>query len=899
MEVLLLDTALRATLIAASTAAVLWALRIRTAAARHSAWALVVIAMLALPVWSMAGIKLPVRVLRAPAPAVSDAAGRLDVPPRIENSESAAVPMARENAPARPFDWQRAWLGLYFFGAGLLLARLIVGTHRANRLRRAAIADEGRATSDLCATPITVGFLKPALILPASWRDWPAGQLNAVLAHEGEHVRRHDPLVQWLALVNRAVFWFHPLSWWLERHLATLAEEACDAAVIAAGHSPQEYSEYLLEMARAITRDGRRIRVVGMAMPGHGLKTRLQQILDEAPAPRVSRTRVSFTLALCALSSGLLAAGSLTSRAVGGSTQSAKSNARAFDVASIKPCTDPPLALVGRRGGLKRIDNSANRLYLDCITLESLADLAYTRNGDFVLNDHIEDAVRGGPDWIKSERFTIEATTTGNPGATTMMGPMLRALLEDRFQLRVHNDTIEVPMYALTVAKDGLKIKPMAAGDCQAEDDSNPPPPSKDAFGPGKKPPCGSMRGAGRGSVRVWDFGGISMSDLADTLDSDRRILDKTGVKGNFVIHLEYERDEKVVDGVNMFAALEQQLGLKLVSIKGPHTIVAIDHVERPTPDEATGSWATSTGSIASRQAPTQGSTFDVASVKPCASPAAIPGGRSGGGGFSNSPGSINVNCQTPADLIRRAYVQYADPPLVNSPGSLDLDSLMAGLPDWAKTERYSIEAKASGTPALTTMAGPMLRALLEDRFRLKIHQSTREVQGFAMVVAQGGLKVKPVDPASCTPIDPNSPGGPRTIGADGLVRAPGSDKPICAGGVGRHGANLTYNATGQTFDRMTRSLGNLLFARPIIDQTGNSDLFTFQLEFAPDETMRPMPGPGSDASDVPTAATLFTVLEKQLGVKLVPAKVAQGFLIIDHLERPMPDGPAAVGARR
>lgn len=76
------------------------------------------------------------------------------------------------------------------------------------------------------------------VILPEHWRQWPQAQLDAVLTHEHEHARRRDPLVQWLALLNRALFWFHPVAWWLERHLSALAEEACDNVVLERGTSP-------------------------------------------------------------------------------------------------------------------------------------------------------------------------------------------------------------------------------------------------------------------------------------------------------------------------------------------------------------------------------------------------------------------------------------------------------------------------------------------------------------------------------------------------------------------------------------------------------------------------------------------------------------------------------------
>ena len=195
------------------------------------------------------------------------------------------------------FDWT---LGVYLLGLCILLARLAIGTIRANRL-----------TSASCVVPVTVGLLHPRIILPECSRDWPQAQLDAVLAHEGEHIHRRDPLFQWIALLNRAIFWFHPLAWWLERKLSGLAEEACDAAVISRGYDPREYSEYLLDLARSVQRAGTRIEAVGMAMPGIGLKHRIRQMLSDVPVPRISRPRMACTVAVCAGAAAILAAGTL------------------------------------------------------------------------------------------------------------------------------------------------------------------------------------------------------------------------------------------------------------------------------------------------------------------------------------------------------------------------------------------------------------------------------------------------------------------------------------------------------------------------------------------------------------------------------------------------------------
>jgi uncharacterized protein (TIGR03435 family) len=78
--------------------------------------------------------------------------------------------------------------------------------------------------------------------------------------------------------------------------------------------------------------------------------------------------------------------------------------------------------------------------------------------------------LEGGPAWIGSDRYQINAKSETPAGKDLMNGPMLQALLEDRFQLRIHRETSEVPIYALTVAKGGLKLQPMDGGSCTPVD---------------------------------------------------------------------------------------------------------------------------------------------------------------------------------------------------------------------------------------------------------------------------------------------------------------------------------------------------------------------------------------------------------------------------------------------
>src|SRR5262245_39503346 len=313
METQILDWSLRAALMAAGIAAVLSVLRVRAASSRHIAWTGVLVAMLLLPVFTTWGPKAPVRV----PPAVRERlAPELTTPERTlmqkasqdtEDNRASDHSAARLSRDAEPpglrRNWARNWrwiaLICYSIGFGLMAIRLAAGILRARKLARQASFVNGSLVSAQCAAPVTIGWLQPVVILPEAWQSWPEAKLDAVLTHEREHVRRRDPLVQLLALVNRSIFWFHPLSWWLERKLSDLAEEACDVAALRRGHNPLDYSQYLIDLARSVEQSGKRISVYGASINGSRLSCRIRKILDTGPQPLLSRTRSSVAAALC------------------------------------------------------------------------------------------------------------------------------------------------------------------------------------------------------------------------------------------------------------------------------------------------------------------------------------------------------------------------------------------------------------------------------------------------------------------------------------------------------------------------------------------------------------------------------------------------------------------------
>jgi TonB family protein len=300
---LMVECFVRSTLIAIGVGALLFLLRVNVARVRHTVWAAVAVWMLALPVWTAWGPRAAVRLANTVAV--------VRTADTTVTSQLVASPMTHEALPAAR-TWQSSLTFIYLAGLCVLLSRLLIGALRARLMVRQAELRDGRLTGNSCAVPITVGWLRPRVILPAVWRSWSEAQLGAVLAHENEHVRRRDPLLQSIALVNRAIFWFHPLAWWIERQLSALAEEACDAAVLSRGHDPFEYSEYLMAMARAMQQAGARLNFAGMTMPGASLPRRIRRILTGGPAPRLSNTRAACIAVACAAVSTVFTAGAVS-----------------------------------------------------------------------------------------------------------------------------------------------------------------------------------------------------------------------------------------------------------------------------------------------------------------------------------------------------------------------------------------------------------------------------------------------------------------------------------------------------------------------------------------------------------------------------------------------------------
>jgi hypothetical protein len=307
MELSIPEWSIRALLMVAGTGLLLSAFRVRRASVLHGAWTAAMVGMLLLPVWTKWGLSVNAPVLPdAPRWETIQTPERYAVPQPAAITPTEIAESFRSGIPSEKRlpspDWRQVVTVVYLAGFALMLARLIRGTLWVRSMMRGSGQNEGFATSPLCAAPVTLGWLRPRLLLPDSWRTWPQAKLETVLIHEREHLRRRDPLIQWLALLNRCVFWFHPVAWWLERKLAALAEEACDAAVLAHGCAPHDYARFLIEMARTVNHTGARIRWAGaVTFSGGELPQRIRRIMDAPPVAPMPRPKSIALASLCAL----------------------------------------------------------------------------------------------------------------------------------------------------------------------------------------------------------------------------------------------------------------------------------------------------------------------------------------------------------------------------------------------------------------------------------------------------------------------------------------------------------------------------------------------------------------------------------------------------------------------
>src|SRR5271169_2516203 len=297
----LADASTRAAVLATLVASVLIFLR-RRPTVQHAMWTVVAAGMLALPLLRLV---IPVAHLPLAEPAVF---GTINVGPDLGTANSdddpSFVPLGQPRSSAFRLGWRSYVAIVYLIGVLFFAARLIVGGFLTRRLLRQArsIRQELRMSfagavtakteiqeSDRVRIPMATGVIRSRVVLPTEWRDWPKSRVLAVVTHEWAHARRRDPLVALLAAVNKCVFWFHPLAWWLEQHLAELAEHAADDEGMAVSPDVESYARTLIEMASRLQGRPHRLIWNSTSMSGSLVARRVRRILDPGTVKSTQR----------------------------------------------------------------------------------------------------------------------------------------------------------------------------------------------------------------------------------------------------------------------------------------------------------------------------------------------------------------------------------------------------------------------------------------------------------------------------------------------------------------------------------------------------------------------------------------------------------------------------------
>jgi uncharacterized protein (TIGR03435 family) len=481
----------------------------------------------------------------------------------------------------------------------------------------------------------------------------------------------------------------------------------------------------------------------------------------------------------------------------------------------------PSMAAGGLRG---------TRYLVRQATLVDLISLAYDIDNDKIL---------GGPSWLDIKRFDVSARALAgsNPEQAKLM---LQTLLAQRFSLKVHKDSKELPGFVLSAGSGKTKMKPAADAAAPPNCQGQPQTPSPDTV-----------------PQQVVDCRSMSVDDLARIIvnmaNASGKALDKTGLEGKWDFTIKWTPPGLLAragaDGISIFDAVDKQLGLKLERGKVPQPVIFVDSVnEAPTPNAA---------DISKFLPPPPALEFDVAVIKPTnpdfkGTRIQIQGDR------------INIQGATLSILLQQFYDVTPD--------------LMQGAPKFMDEDRWDITGKLISTdPGQPAQGDPETRTklilkLLEERFKMKMHFEDRVVPAYTLSSVKP--KMAKADPATRT----GCYEGPGPDGKDPRVANPLLSRLLYC-------RNMTM---AQFADLLPQQVNGYVHSA-VLDKTGLTDAYDFTLSFSGIGILQDslkgagQPGGGTD----PNGAISFPeAVSKQLGLKLELEKRPAPVLVIDHVEQ-------------
>jgi uncharacterized protein (TIGR03435 family) len=431
--------------------------------------------------------------------------------------------------------------------------------------------------------------------------------------------------------------------------------------------------------------------------------------------------------------------------------------------------------------------------------------------------------VFGGPSWLETERFDVIAKSAASVNPQNVK-PMLQAVLADRFQLVVHNDTKPMSAYALTAGKRPL-LKQSASHAAATDTGCRGVP--ADAPTNGFAYTCHNMTMAAFANL---------LPGLARPYIGGNIVADLTGLKGAWDFNLKFSRPIMLTaggaDAISLADAFDKQLGLKIELQKVPISVVVVDSVnQKPSPN----------ASDVGAKLPPLPTEFEVADIKP-----SLPETKEN---VQMQPGGrINATGLTLKFLVKFAW-------------DLDSDDMLSG-PKWMADERFDIVARATyGDQTDDDTLTLMLRALLVDRFKLKTHFEDQPVTVYALLAPKP--KMKTADPANRSTC--------KNAGAGGANAA-----------LYRNFACQNANMTLLTERLNVIAPGYI--DHPVIDLTGLTGSYDFTFSFSGVNAFQARDA--GNSNDPNGAISLFEAVEKQLGLKLEVQKHPMPVLVVDHIEQ-------------
>jgi len=573
----LVDFVWQGTLVGVALQLVLLAARRRSAQLRYALSAAALLVLMALPI----ATTMSRDDGGGDHHAASFTASRFSVIGQDDVQPVAQTSLGRQ--PARGLAMLQPWiLPIWSFGVVLLSLRLVAGGIAVRTLRRSACRADDRwrervahlarrmgihrrvelVTSIRSESPGVIGWLRPLILLPpATLMGLTTTQLDAVLAHELAHIRRHDYAVNIVQMIAETLLFYHPAVWWVSKRLRIERELCCDDEAVRLCGDRAAYARALVTMARL------QHPTLAIGVTGGSLRHRVHRLLGASGHDTRRPAALSLLVIVVTIVSIALAR-------VGAQHERPR-----FEVASIKPAAEGrgfggPLVYPGGVVRHQRVP-----LWLLIAVAYDVSYMRVDGKSDLLKDSYAIEAKADAAD-LPAPGSTLKSTMAAQ---VQVVREMLKTLLAERFKLAIHVEKRDTPIYALTV-NGRPKLTP-AARSCE---------PTTLAEYESGKGPCGLQGG---GPANGYHIHGSELSSLAEGLSNfvGRPIIDRTGISGRFDIDVppwstgappRQDTDEPQPDpgGPSIFAVL-QQMGLRLEPARAPIDYYVVDHVERPSPN--------------------------------------------------------------------------------------------------------------------------------------------------------------------------------------------------------------------------------------------------------------------------------------------------------------------------